>query len=83
MTLRRFKLIRYRALPDAGGHTLFFAADGGGRRHPAPFFQPHEVPDFEGDTAWFEGEGSRARGYRIVRRVHENGQPYEERKEQP
>lgn len=77
MTIRRFKLTRERSLPSAGGHTLFFSVDGGSRRHQAPIFRPHEVPEFEGDTAWFEAEGTKARGYRITRRVHENGQAYE------
>jgi hypothetical protein len=70
MRSRRFKLIRYRNLPEAGGRTLFFRADGGDRRHPAPFFRPHEVPEFDGDSAWFEAERIRGGGgWRILRRI--------------
>jgi hypothetical protein len=70
MRTRKFKLVRYCNLPQAGGRTLFFRADGGDRMHPAPFFRPDEVPEFEGDSAWFEAEQApRGGGWRIVRRL--------------
>jgi hypothetical protein len=69
MRSRRFKLVRYCNLPEWGGQTLFFRADGGDRRHPAPFFRPHEVPEFEGESAWFEAERIPNGGWRIVRRL--------------
>ncbi len=45
------KLVRYRTLPKDGGYTLYFKADIGrlGR-----FFRPGQVPEFEGEEAWFE-----------------------------
>jgi hypothetical protein len=72
MRSRRFKLLRYRNLPEWGGQTLFFRADGGDRRHPAPFFRPNEVPEFEGESAWFEAERVPKGGWRIVRRLPED-----------
>jgi hypothetical protein len=45
------KLTRHRSLPNAGSRTLFFKLEVGrlGR-----FLDPHQVPDFDGDEAWFE-----------------------------
>lgn len=43
------------------------------------FFSPEQVPEFEGDTAWFEAERVPKKGWRIVRRVDELGRPYEEK----
>lgn len=46
-----------------------------GLTSPAAFVEPHHVPDFEGDVAWFEvekverGEGHRWPWWRAVRRV--------------
>jgi hypothetical protein len=77
MRTRIFKLKRQRFLENAGGGTVFFTSEGGDRRHPTKFWQPGDVPEFEGDHACFEAEWVRLRGWRIVRRVHENGQPYE------
>ena len=76
MMARRFKLTRQRSRANAGSKTLFFTSDGGSRKHPAPIFQPNQVPEFEGDTAWFEAERVPKLGWRIVRRVTEHGQPY-------
>jgi hypothetical protein len=66
MKTRTLKLIRSKALPEAGGHTLFFHTEGADRRHPPQFFQPHEVPEFEGVEAWFECE-KRGGRWRILR----------------
>ncbi len=81
MNTRTFQLKRFRTLPEAGGETLFFRAMGGDRRHPMPFFNPHEVPPFDGDLAWFLAERAPGRGWRIVRRALSNGEPYTEQAE--
>jgi hypothetical protein len=51
---RTFRLTRMRALPEAGGETLAFQTEGVGRRSRALFFDPREVPAFEGETATVE-----------------------------
>jgi len=79
MLTRRIKLTRQRSLPNAGSETLFFTSDGGSRRHPAPIFRPDLVPEFEGETAWFEAVRVPKKGWRILRRVTEHGRPYEEK----
>jgi hypothetical protein len=58
---------RKRALPNAGAHTLFFHAPGFGKS--GVFFQPQEVPAFDGEEAEFEYErkGGRVRLLRLVR----------------
>jgi hypothetical protein len=77
MKTRRFQLFRARYLPDAGGGTLHFHTRGADRRHPPHFFGPDEVPEFEGDSAWFECERRGGR-WRILRRVDESGAPWGE-----
>jgi hypothetical protein len=63
-----YKVERARALPDAEARTLFFSIKLGGRKRGYRFFEPGEVPAFEGDHAWFEIE--RARGqWRFIRQV--------------
>jgi len=54
-----------------------FTSDGGSRKHPAKIFHAHEVPEFEGETAWFEAEWVLKRGWRLIRRVNEHGQPFD------
>lgn len=51
--VRTALLRRMRTMPNAGGGTLFFKLEVGrlGR-----FLEPHNVPDFEGETAVFEYE---------------------------
>jgi hypothetical protein len=49
--IRTMKLVRYRAMPKDGGYTLFFKADIG---KSGRFFDPHKVPEFDGEEAWFE-----------------------------
>lgn len=78
MMARRFKLIRQRNMPSAGGTTLFFTCEGGSRKYPLPIFRPDQVPEFEGESAWFEAERVPKMGWRIVRRVNEHGQPFED-----
>jgi hypothetical protein len=77
METRKFQLKRFRGLAESGGETLFFRALGGDRRHPAPFFRTEEVPAFDGDLAWFLAERAPRRGWRIMRRIHPDGRPYE------
>ena len=77
MATRIFKLTRQRSRENAGSVTLFFTANGGSRKHPAPIFRPAQVPEFEGDTAWFEAKRVPKLGWRIIRRVTEHGQPFE------
>jgi len=64
---RIFELKRQRFLQNAGG----------GSRHPTKFWRPEEVPEFEGDRAWFEAQWVTGCGWRIQRRVDENGRPHE------
>ena len=41
-------------LADPNGRTLCFMANLGSRSRGWRTFRPHEVPEFEGDTATFE-----------------------------
>ena len=45
---------RRRALPNAGGHTLFFKLPAFGKS--GRFLRPHQVPEFDGEEAEFEYE---------------------------
>lgn len=49
-----FKIERLRARADDGGRTLSYFIRPGSRRRPWKFFDPAEVPAFEGESAWFE-----------------------------
>lgn len=72
------KLIRHRTMENAGSRTLFFTTDFIGRKGRPDFFRPHQVPEFEGEEAWFEAERVPKLGWRILRRVTEQGPPYED-----
>ena len=69
------KLRRVRSSKDDNFRTLFFTAELLGRTHGnsrSTFIQPENVPDFDGEEAWFELERVRAkpRGYwRAIRQV--------------
>jgi hypothetical protein len=76
MITRRVKLIRHRTLPSAGSRTLFFTTDFIGRKGHPDVFRPHQVPEFEGDSAWFEAVRRPKLGWQIIRRVTEHGQPW-------
>ncbi len=39
---------------DIAGKTLYFMIKSGSRSRQHKFFEPSKVPDFEGDSAWFE-----------------------------
>jgi hypothetical protein len=59
---------RMRALPNAGGHTLFFKAEQFGKS--GAFFRVQDMPEeFEGEEAEFEYERSGGRIFlkRLVR----------------
>ncbi|MDB5481557.1 MAG: hypothetical protein JWO83_2610 [Caulobacteraceae bacterium] len=64
-----------RNLPNAGSATQFFATRSTDRRHRPLFFDPDEVPDFDGEEASLLAERIKG-GWRIVRRVQENGEPW-------
>lgn len=64
---------RKRLLPQDGGDTLFFTIHGLGRR--ARFAEPREVPEFEGEVAFFEVEQRKKTklGYVFLRQVDPPG----------
>ena len=64
--VRPLKITRSRHRPENGGGTAFFKVDVGrlGR-----FLEPHQVPDFDGDEAWFEIEGFQNGPLRLIRQV--------------
>jgi len=78
MRTRIFRLRRYRVSADAGSATLFFASQGGDRKHPPTFFEPDEIPPFEGERASFLAEWVRPKDWAIVRRVADDGTQYAE-----
>jgi len=53
---------------DLEGNTLFFLIPRRDRRKPMKFFDPTDVPPFEGPAADFEIDRKRG-GWRFVRRV--------------
>jgi hypothetical protein len=63
-----YKVMRSATLPNAGSRTLYFSVLLGSRSRGHKFFEPHEVPDFEGDIAWFEIDRSKGQ-WRFVRQV--------------
>ena len=64
-------------MTDMEGRTLRFTAPvGDGRRHRTDFIDPERVPDFEGDSAWFEIVKVREPGcpwlrWKVIRRVED------------
>ena len=65
------KIARRRLLEQDGGGTLFFVVYAG--RRPE-YLEPHQVPHFEGDEAWFELERVRHSGrawptWKVLRQV--------------
>ena len=60
---------RQRLLPQDGGSTLFFTIHGLARR--ARFADPGQIPEFEGEVAFFEVEqrNSTKLGYVFIRQV--------------
>lgn len=74
---RVLHLHRARSLPDAGGETLYFVEEGGSRKKPAKFFDPRDVPAFDGERASFFAEQVRLKGWVLRHRVNRDGTPYE------
>ena len=70
-SLRIIKLTRFRSLPNAGSKTLFFKYPHG---KSGRFLRPAQVPEFDGEAAWFEVEVSGTR-VRFIRQMGENGKP--------
>ena len=66
--LKRMELHRSRLLPKDGAHTIFFHTVSSSRSRPQIFFEPQDVPAFDGESAWFECERKGGR-WRILRRV--------------
>lgn len=64
---------RQRLLPKDGGDTLFFVIHGLARR--ARFADPGQIPEFEGEKAFFEVEPKRGTklGYVFLRQVEPPG----------
>lgn len=63
-----YKVERVRTLANAGGKTLYFLIRTGTRRQPTTFFSPEEVPEFDGEEAWFEID-RRRRPWKFIRQV--------------
>ena len=62
------KIERLRSGADDGRRTLSYFIRPGSRRRSWKFFNPDQVPDFDGESAWFEidrGQGA----WRFVRQV--------------
>lgn len=62
------KVERFTAHAHEGGRTLFFMVRSGSRRRQSKFFEPGEVPEFEGDVGYFEIDRMRGR-WVFVRQV--------------
>lgn len=66
------KIRRVRTHAHEGGRTLHFMTLNGSKRNPTRFFDPDQVPEFEGEEAWFEVEsvrGSVWMTWRFLRQV--------------
>lgn len=63
-----YEVWRARVSTDPNSRTLFFYVHLGRRSPSHRFFRPHEVPEFEGDRAWFEIDRAKG-GWRFVRQV--------------
>lgn len=66
--IHTYKVLRHRTLPNAGSRTLFFTINAGTRCQPTTFFRPGEIPEFDGEEAWFEAERNGTR-WRFIRQV--------------
>jgi hypothetical protein len=51
------------------GRTLFFVSQSGSRRRRSLFFDPAQVPEFEGKMAWFEIERDGKGGWLVKAEV--------------
>lgn len=66
--IRTYKVQRYRNGPEDSGETLFFGIFLGSRSRGHKWFRPGQVPEFDGDEAWFEVDRDKG-GWRFVRQV--------------
>lgn len=71
MTTSVVRISRRSLLESDGGGTLFFVIHSG--RRP-DFLDPDQVPEFEGEEAWFEVERARISGriwptWKVLRQV--------------
>lgn len=61
---------RHRALPDAGGHTLFCTVTRrGGINDVLAYPTPNKFPDFPGDEAWFRVRWFSKRRFEVIEQV--------------
>jgi len=81
ITRRRFELIRQRSSRVDGHRTLFFNTAGGSRKRPSKFLRVEDVPEFEGERAWFICERAPGGRWRAVQRVDRFGRAWEEEAE--
>ena len=72
--VRTYKVQRYRNAPEAGGQTLLSASASGAAAVGHRWFKPGEVPEFEGDEAWFEIDRKRG-GCRFIHQVERPSWP--------
>jgi hypothetical protein len=78
------KVFRQRSLPSDGNRTLQYCTAGGSRRSRTKFFDLDQVPDFLGESAWFEVEPARKGPWmslRFLRQVDDDGRPIPEEPE--
>ncbi|MGA0603879.1 hypothetical protein ACO2Q3_24445 [Caulobacter sp. KR2-114] len=54
---------------DLEGRTLYFMIYSGSRRRQHTFFEPSQVPAFEGASAWFAIERDHRGGWTFLRQV--------------
>lgn len=73
MPIRRNFLIERRTVTEHDGirRTLHFCVQPGSRSRPWRWFAPDEVPEFEGDEAWFECERD-GRRWKVLRRLDQS-----------
>lgn len=50
----RYQVARVRSRPEDSHRTLCFVIRSSDRRKPSKFFRPGDVPEFDGESAWFE-----------------------------
>lgn len=61
---------RHRALPDAGGHTLFCTVTyDGGIFDVLGYPTPDRFPDFDGEVAWFRVRWFRKGKFEVIEQV--------------
>lgn len=73
MTVPQDRILHYRrqrALPDAGGHTLFCVVTYNGEFGRALGYPtPAKFPEFEGDEAWFRVRWTNRSRFEVIEQV--------------